>query len=258
MRKLLIILCFLFLKAYAGQINIYAASDLVFALEEIKDIYNEKYPEDKIRIIYGSSGKGFNQVVNGAPYDLIFSANISYVEKLKKYGFVISPIKLYAFGRIVLWTRKDTGIDVSKGVGVLLDRDVRKIAVANWKHAPYGVAAKECLEFYGIFDRIKDKLVIGENISQTAQYAQTGAADVGIVALSLAKSKLMENSGKYVLLTYKCHSPIKQAFAILKHAKEEEERLKTAERFFKFINTTISRKILKKYGFQIPDEDKTP
>ncbi len=253
MKKIFLSFLSLIAVSFAGEINIYAASDLVFAFKELKKVYKEKYPQDRIRVIFGSSGKGYSQIVNSAPFDIIFSANELYVKKLEEKGLTISPIKLYAYGKIVLWTRKDSGIDVKKGINVLLDKKVKKISIANWKHAPYGVAAKECLEYYNLFEKVRDKLIIGENIAQTAQYAESGAADVGIIALSLALSDRLKREGIYYLLSEKCYSPIRQAYAILKHAKEDKERFDTAMRFFNFISSKEAKKILKKYGFSLPE-----
>ncbi|WP_028951262.1 molybdate ABC transporter substrate-binding protein [Sulfurihydrogenibium subterraneum] len=257
MKKLLgIVLALLFaLKVYAGEITVYAAADLTYAFDELLKVYKQKYPQDKVKAIFGSSGKGFSQVVNGAPYDVFFSADMGYVEKLKQQGLTLSDVKLYAIGRIVLWTRKDSGIDVSKGINVVLDPKVKKIAIANWEHAPYGVAAKECLEYYKLFDKVKSRLVLGENINQTAQYIETGAADVGFIALSIAKSEKLQKVGTYYLLPANCHSQIKQGYAILKHANTDKETFETAKRFYDFIATPEARKIFIKYGFVLPGEE---
>lgn len=238
----------------ATEITIYAASDLIYAFEEVKRLYESKYQNDKLKIVYVSSGKGYNKIVNGAPYDIVFSANMDYVERLKKEGFVISDIKPYAVGRIVIWALKSSDVDVSKGVDVLLDPKIKRISVANWEHAPYGVSAKQCLEYYGIFNKVKNKLVLGENISQTAQYIEIGSVDVGIIALSLAKGEKLLSKGNYYLLPENCHQQILQGSAILKNALKDKERYKTAKRFFEFINSPEVRKIMNKYGFILPGE----
>ncbi len=244
-----------FIKAFSGEITLYAASDLIYAFNEIEKLYESKYPKDKIKIIYGSSGKGYNQIVNGAPFDVYFSANMDYVEKLKEQGLVISEIKPYAVGRIVMYTLKGNGIDVNKGINVTLDPKVSKLAIANWEHAPYGKAAKECLEHYNIFGKVKYKLVLGENISQTVQYIILGTADVGFVALSLAKSEKLSKMGNYYLLPESCHGRITQGVAILKNVSSDKEKFKTARRFFTFMFTPETRKIMNKYGFILPGEN---
>jgi len=238
----------------AAEITIYAAADLTYAFTEIKKVYENKFPKDKLKIIYGSSGKGYTQIINGAPYDIIFSADMGYVEKLKQQGYVISEVRPYAVGRIVLWTLKNGGIDVSKGINTILDPKVKKIAIANWEHAPYGIAAKECLEHYKLFDKVKNKLVLGENINQTAQYVETGAVDVGFIALSIAKSDKLMREGVYYLLPDTCHKQILQGAGILKNASSDKEKLETAKRFFDFMSTPEARKIMIKYGFVLPGE----
>ncbi len=253
--KIFILVLFIFIEnIYAKEIIVFAAADLLYTLNEVKNLYNHKNPNDKIKIIYGSSGKGFNQILNGAPIDIFFSANIAYIEKLKEMNFTAMEIRIYAIGRIVLWWKKENKNNLKDGINVLLNPEIKKIAIANWKHAPYGIAAKECLEFYNIFDRIKDKLILGENISQTAQYIQIGAADVGIIALSLAKSEVLKKDGEYYILPENCHQQIQQAYVILKHATSNSEREKIAKRFYEFIQSKESREVFKKYGFLLPNE----
>jgi molybdate transport system substrate-binding protein len=243
-------------QAYGKEITIYSASDLVYAFSEIKKIYEKKYPQDKLRIIFGSSGKGYHQALNGAPFDIIFSANMKYVELLKQKGIAISDVVPYAYGKIGIWTRKDSNIDLSRGIEVVLSPDVKKIAIANWEHAPYGAASKECLEHYKLFKEVKKKFVIGENISQTAQFAEIGAADIGFIAYSLAKSEKLEKKGKFYLLPDSCHKPIKQGMAILKHSQQNKGKYQTALRFFNFMQTEKVRKIMAKYGFALKDKEK--
>jgi len=238
----------------AAEITVYAAADLTYAFTEIEKVYENKFPKDKLKIIYGSSGKGYTQIINGAPYDIVFSADMGYVEKLKQQGYVISEVRPYAVGRIVLWTLKNSSIDISKGINAILDPKVNKIAIANWEHAPYGIAAKECLEHYKLFDKVKNKLVLGENINQTAQYVETGAADVGFLALSIAKSDKLMREGGYYLLPDTCHKQILQGAGILKNASSDKKKLETAKRFFDFMSTPEARKIMIRYGFVLPGE----
>lgn len=251
---LLILLTF-FVKTFAAEITVYAAADLTFAFNEIEKLYESKYPQDKLKIIYGSSGKGYSQVINGAPFDIFFSADMNYVNKLKKQGFIMFEVKPYAVGRLVLFTLKDSGIDLSKGINVGLDPKVRKIAIANWEHAPYGKAAKQCLEHYNLFDKLKEKIVVGENITQTAEYVTLRAAEVGFIALSLAKSDKLSKIGNFYLLPESCHNRIVQGVGILKNAASNNEKLEAAKRFFNFIFTPEGRKIMVKYGFVLPGEE---
>lgn len=158
---LLMVSTLLTFKAEAGEITVYNAADLVYAMADIQKEYVKQYPNDIIKMVFGSSGKGYTQIVNGAPYDMVLSADMGYVYDLQEKALVISDIKPYAIGRIVLWKMKNSKLNFSKGINVLLDPSINKIAIANWEHAPYGVAAKECLEYNKIFDKVKNKFVLG-------------------------------------------------------------------------------------------------
>jgi molybdate transport system substrate-binding protein len=235
---------------FAGEFTIYAASDMQYAMKEIVAAYKNAHPNDEAKIVFGASGKGYTQIQNGAPYDLYFSADMGYVNKLEKEGLTITPVKMYAVGRIGLWARKDAGIDVSKGIDALFDPKVMKIAVANWEVAPYGVAAKNVMLHYGVFEKVKDKIVLGENVSQTLQYIQTGAAEIGFVPHSLALSENAKKDGVFQLLPANTHNEIKQGYAVLKNANGNSAVME----FYKFIETSDVRKILDKYGFALPGE----
>lgn len=250
MRLLTLFLFVFFGLVKAEVIRVYAAADLQFALRELADLYMEKYPEDKIELIFGSSGKGFAQIKAGAPYHIFFSADMKYVEELYREGYAITKPKPYAIGRIVLWTRKDSGLDPSKFPEVLLDPRVKRIAIANWEHAPYGRASKEILEAYGVFQKVKDKLVIGENIAQTASYIRSGAADLGFIALSLAKAPELERVGRYWLVPEDKHERILQGYVITK----EGQKVVGARRFYEFVASTEAREVFVKYGFLLPGE----
>ncbi len=241
----------LFGFVYGETIRVFAAADLQYALREIANLYMKKHPEDKIELIFGSSGKGYAQVRAGAPYHMFFSADMKYVEKLYEEGYVITKPKPYAIGRIVLWARKDSGLDPSKFPAVLFDKRVSKIAIANWEHAPYGKASKEALESYGVFGKIRDKLVLGENIAQTASYIKSGAADIGFIALSLARAPELEKVGIYWLIPENRHGRILQGYAITK----EGQRLKNIQRFYNFVASPEARRVFIKYGFMLPGED---
>lgn len=250
MRLIILFLLLSFSLVKAEVIRVFAAADLQFALRELADIYMKKYPEDKIELIFGSSGKGFAQIKAGAPYHIFFSADMKYAEELYKEGYAITKPKPYAIGRIVLWTRKDSGLDPSKFPEVLLDPRVKRIAIANWDHAPYGKASKEALEAYGVFQKVKDKLVIGENIAQTASYIRSGAADLGFIALSLAKAPELEMVGRYWLVPEDKHKRILQGYVITK----EGQKVASARRFYEFVSSKEARKVFTKYGFLLPGE----
>ena len=163
------------------KIAIAAAADLKFAMDSIISVFKSQHLGTDIDVTYGSSGKFFEQISNDAPFDIFFSADKDYPNKLQEKGFTVGSGKAYGIGQIVLWSKKtDPNLLQMK---TLLNADIKKIAIANAEHAPYGKRAKESLEYYKLYERVQDKLVYGENIAQTAQFVTTGAADIGIVAL---------------------------------------------------------------------------
>jgi molybdate transport system substrate-binding protein len=163
-------------------------------------------------------------------------------------GLVDGVPRPYAIGRIALWSRKGSGVDISKGMKVLLDPRVRTIAIANPDHAPYGRRSKEALLQSGLWEKVTRKIVTGENISQAAQFAQIGNADVGIVSLSLALSPPMMKDGRYILIDAASHKPLEQSFVILKSAAAKPG----VHGFATFMGSREAREILKKYGFTVP------
>lgn len=226
------------------KVSVAAASDLKFALDSVISIYHKQYPTHKIEVTYGSSGKFLEQIQHNAPFDLYFSADVSYPQKLKEVGLTISDVKIYGIGRIVIWSKKiDPNIEEMNS---LLNPNLNKIAIANPEHAPYGERAKESMLYYKIYDTVKSKFVFGENISQTAQFVQLGAADIGIVALSLALSPNMQEEGSnYYVIPENSHKPLEQGYVILDHAKNNENAIK----FYDFIASQTAVSILKHFGF---------
>lgn len=237
-------------SAYAEKITIAAASDLKFAMDDVVKLFKKDHPADEIEVIFGSSGKTFTQIQQGAPYDIFFSADISYPQELADKGFASSKIKLYAIGRIVLWS---TVKDASKmTLGSLIDPSLTHIAIANPKHAPYGKRAEEALRKIKIWDKIESKLVYGENIAQAAQFVQTGNAQIGIIALSLAVNPEFTSKGGYFLIPSNLHNPLEQAYIITKRA----EKNLLAKKFADFMEDKSVRSIMIKYGFLLPNEMK--
>ncbi|WP_294892237.1 MULTISPECIES: molybdate ABC transporter substrate-binding protein [unclassified Sulfuricurvum] len=224
----------------AGEVNIAAAADMKYALGDIAKLYMKRHPETKINTMFGSSGKAFTQISNGAPYDIYYSADIDYPKKLKAAGKAVGDVKPYAIGRIVLWSNT---IDTSKGMNTLLSPNIKKIAIANPEHAPYGRAAVAALKSYGIYEKIKDKLIYGENINQTAQYAQTKAADVAILALSISSSPALRDIPSF-LIPKESHPELVQGYVLVKNNSE-------ASAFISFFETKEANEILKKYGFVV-------
>ena len=234
-----------FARGQGQEIRIAAAADLKFAMAELSEKF-EKLTGTKVSATYGSSGNFFSQIQNGAPFDLFFSADIGYPKKLAT-AELAEPGTLYeyAVGRIVIWTPGDAQVDVTKQRWTaLLDASVRKIAIANPEHAPYGRAAVAALEKAGIYDSVKAKLVYGENISQAAQFVQSGNAEMGIIALSLASSPPMRG-GKSWIIPEEMHPAIEQAAIVLKSARNKD----ASKALLEFVRSREGRAILEKYGF---------
>ncbi len=242
-------LCFfLFFQVYQFQaqdkVLVAAASDLKFALDSVISVYQQNNPSGKIQVTYGSSGKFFEQIQHGAPFDMYFSADKRYPQKLHEKGFATSEVRIYGIGRIVLWSKR---LDPNKAkMNSLLDNRIKKIAIANPEHAPYGERAKESMIYYGSFAKVSSKLVYGENISQTAQFVQLGAADLGIVALSLALSPNMKKSGgMYYVIPEESHQPLEQGYVILEKGTNKQ----AVVQFYNFITSAEAIQILTHFGF---------
>src|SRR5208282_4826892 len=204
-----------------------------------------------LRVSYGSSGNFFSQIKNGAPYDVFFSADIQFPQKLESAGLTEpGTIYEYAAGTIVVWVPNASKLDLDQGLAVLLDSGIHKIAIANPLHAPYGRAAVAALQHDGIYDKVKDKLVLGEDIAQTAQFVQSGNADAGILALSLAVAPAMKERGRYVKIPSADYPPIIQAAVIIKATKHQE----LAEQFLKFIEEPATVALMEHYGFVVPKD----
>jgi molybdate transport system substrate-binding protein len=233
----------------AGQdLAVAAASDLQAAFPAVAAQF-EKESGHHVTVTFGSSGNFVAQIQNGAPFDLFFSADIDYAKRLVSASLA-EPDSLYeyAVGKIVLWTRKDSGIDVTRGLKVLQDAAVRKIAIANPEHAPYGRAAVAALKQAGLYDAVQPKIVLGENISQTAQFVQSGNADVGIIALSLAAAPRTKEIGSYAEIPAGSYPPIEQAAVILRASKNKA----LARDFLTFLKKPDTVRLLQTFGFDVP------
>ena len=226
------------------KVTIVVAANLKTAMDSIQKVYKTKYPNDVIQITYGASGKFYEQISNGAPFDLFFSADMNYPKLLKNESFAVSPIKRYAVGRLAIWSKK---IDPNTAkMNSLLDSQVKKISIANPKTAPYGAKAIESSKYYKIYDKIKNKLVFGENIAQAAQFVALGAAEIGVIALSDALSPAMKKEkGKYYVIPQQSHEPLEQGCVILKHGKDNA----VAKRFYDYISSEKAVQILTYYGY---------
>ena len=231
-----------------GAVTIAAASDLSYAMNEIAANF-ENTTGCPVRVSVGSSGNFLSQIENGAPFDIFFSADIEYPKKLEGEGLAApESTYLYAIGKIVLWTTKDSRADVNQGLGALRDPAVKRIAIANPRHAPYGRAAEQALRRSGIYEAVKDRLVFGENISQAAEFVESGNADAGILALSLVLSPTLKDKGRAWTIPENLYIPIQQGAVILRGAPNA----RGAKQFLDFIKTPPIAALLERYGFSLP------
>ncbi len=252
MLRIIAIICALVLSGVhlvgAEDMTIAAASDLNFAFKELVVEY-EKTTGNHVKLSLGSSGNFYAQIQNGAPFDLYFSADIGYPRKLEEAGLTVSgSLYRYAVGRIVLWAGTASRLDVSKGFDVLREPGIRKIAIANPKHAPYGRAAVAAMESFKVYESVKDKLILGENISQAAQFIESGACEIGVIALSLAMAPAMSGKGVYWEVPVEAYPPLEQGAVILKQSKNQE----AARRFLEFMQGSQGQEIMRRYGFLLP------
>ncbi len=248
----------LFASASAQELKVAAASDLSSAMQKLVPVF-EKQTGIHVSVSLGSSGNFFAQIQNGAPFDVFLSADKSYPEKLAQAGQAEpGTLAPYARGRLVIWVTNTStfhfevkeGNILSGGLDTLTRPEVRKIAIANPEHAPYGRAAVAALAHYKIYDQVKNKLVLGENISQTAQFAQSGSVDIGFIALSSAISEAMAKSGHYVLLPEESYPPIEQAGVVIKVSNNKEQ----AKRFLNFLTSAEGQAVLHSLGFGPPQK----
>ena len=226
-------------------LTVAAASDLQAALPEVIKRF-ERDANATVTVSFGSSGNFFAQIQNGAPYDVYLSADIDYPKRLIATGRAdASSLYQYATGRLVLWTRKGSGIDVSVGLRSLSDPRVKRIAIANPKFAPYGRAAEAALRYEKVYDAVRDKLVLGDNISQTAQLVDSGNASVGLIALSLAVGPALRARGTYSEIPAAAHAPIDQAAVIV----SASARQPLAREFLAYLKRPDISQHLHRFGF---------
>jgi molybdate transport system substrate-binding protein len=240
-----IIAFFLFASCHPGKhkLTIATAANVQYPMEELtKEFTGESGIE--CNVIPGSSGKLTAQIKSGAPYDIFISADMKYPEELYRNGFTTNPPEVYAYGRLVLWTLDS----IPPAIKRLDSPFYRHIAIANPQIAPYGQAAVQCLKFYGMYDKIADRLVFGENISQTSQFIISGTAQAGFTAKSVVLSPRMNNKGTWTEIDGDSYSPIAQGVVIIKRQKDNS---KEATVFYDFIFSEKSKEILKKYGYLV-------
>jgi len=238
-------------EAAERAINVAAAADLSAALEEVAANY-KKHSGVEVKLSFGASGALTQQIQNGAPFDIFFSADTDYPRQLIAGGQADgATLYRYAVGELVLWVPKDSPLDLErKGMDVLLDPSVRKIAIANPRHAPYGRAAVAALQHYGLYEKVKDRLVLGENISQAAQFAESGNAQVGFVALAHAIAPAMQGKGKYWVVPTETYPALDQAVIAISHSAHQQD----AAAFLEYVKTAETLAVLRRYGFSVPEQ----
>lgn len=230
-----------------GEITVAAASDLRPAFEELGALFEAK-TGTTVTFSFGSSGQLREQIINGAPFDLFASANVEFVDEVIESGRGVAATKAdYALGRIVLWA--PSGVALPAEIGELTDARFRRITIANPEHAPYGLAAKQALETAGVYSAVESRLVYGENISDTFRIAQSGNAEVGIVALSLA----IADGSIYTLVPAELHEPLEQALVVTSTGPAGD----AATAFAEFLGSPEGRDVMIRYGFVLPG-DPTP
>lgn len=231
--------------AQSKPLTVFAAASLRYAMEEVVAVYKEQNPGTQIEVAFGSSGKAYAQVTNGAPWDIFFSADMSFPEKLLEGGFAVGNVKQYAVGKLAIWQRKGGSLDLQTGLQGLASKSIRKVAIANPELAPYGAAAVAALKKQGLWEALQPKLVMGENISQAAHFAASGAADAGLIAYSLALAPDMVNLGEYVLVDAALYPPMPLGFVVLKQGADHP----LAAPFTAFFSSETAKKIMEKYGY---------
>jgi len=233
------------------EINVAAAADLSSAMQEVATNY-EKRTGVLVKLSFGASGALTQQIQNGAPFDVFFSADMDYPRQLITGGQADgATLYRYAVGQLVLWVPQDSPLDIEhKGMGVLLDPSVKKISIANPQHAPYGRAAAAALKHYGLYEKLGDRLVLGENVSQAAQFVESGNAQAGFVALAHAMAPSMQGKGRYWIVPAEAYPALDQGVVLLSHSPHRQD----AAAFLGFMKTQEAAGVLGHYGFTSPDQ----
>jgi molybdate transport system substrate-binding protein len=230
-------------------ISVAAAANLKAVMADLKDGFEAEHPEAEVSVTTGASGNFFTQIQNGAPFDLFFSADRDYPQKVVAAGLgAPSGEVVYAIGKLVVWAPRDSPLPLErKGIAAVADPAVKKLAIANPAVAPSGRAAEAALRAAGIYEAVKDRLVLGESVSQTAQFAHSGAADVALIPLSLTFAPELKD-GKFVVVPPDTYPPQEQSAVVLKGAKEAA----LAQAFVGFVTSSKGRASLRKYGYSLP------
>jgi molybdate transport system substrate-binding protein len=244
-------LVFLVACAAGQEITVAAAADMNAVLPELAARYT-KQTGQVVKLSFGSSGNLTNQIRNGAPFDVFFSADEEYPRQLVADGLAAGDsLYRYAVGRLVLWVPNESALDLQRlGVKALLDPSVKKCAIANPQHAPYGRAAEAALKHFGIYDQVAAKLVLGENVAQAAQFVESGNAQAGLIALSHALTPAMKKKGRYWTVPLDSYPPLNQAAVVLSQSKHQV----AARKFLEFVRAPEPASLLEEYGFSLSAE----
>lgn len=246
MKKIIIALSILCFSStlWAEKISVFVASSASKAINEVKEAFLKKHPKDEVELVFGSSGKHYQLLKEGREFDLFFSADAKYAAQIHKDGNAITQPAVYALGVVALYSLDEKLLQGGAEALSQKAQSIKHLSIANPKVAPYGVAAEEVLKNLKIYDTFKDKLVLGDNISQPVNHIDTGAAEVAFVAYSLV-SPVNKPKGKAVLVDTKLFSPLEQSFVITKYAKDK----KLAKAFYDFVLSKEGKTIIEKYGF---------
>ncbi len=249
MSKLLtVLLLFAGTIAASQEITVAAAADMSAALPELVSAYTKKTGQT-VKLSFGASGNLTNQIRNGAPFDVFFSADEQYPQQLITEGLASKDtLYRYAVGRLVLWVPRDSQLNVDKlGIKALLDPSVKKISIANPATAPYGRAAEATLRHFEIYDQVSSRLVLGENVSQAAQFVESGNAQAGLIALSHALAPAMKDKGRYWTVPLDAYPTLNQAVVVISKSKQQE----AARKFLDFLRGPEASSLLTSYGFSL-------
>jgi molybdate transport system substrate-binding protein len=249
-RFISILLLFLPLAAFAGdKLFIAAAANFVYVLDPLNVQFRKLEPDTEVTVTTGSSGNLVAQITNGAPYDLFLSADMSFPEALIKSGYgEKESLTRFAVGRLVLWTTKP-GLKLSSVANTVRSPAVQKLAIANVETAPYGRAAKEALVKLGVWTSVEPKVVTGENITQTAQFVETGNADAGFVAMSLVLSPKLKTKGVWIEVPSELYAPLDHGAVITKHGRDNA----AAKRYLLFLHSAEAKEIFARFGYRVPE-----
>jgi molybdate transport system substrate-binding protein len=238
--------------AEQGTVRVAAAADLRFTMDEIVEAFRRERPALDLLVTYGSSGNFYAQLSNRAPFDIFFSADVDYPRRLIRQGLALADTEfIYGVGRLVVWVPRNSPIEVEKlGMQALRSPSVRRIAIANPRHAPYGRAAEAAMKSLGVFDQVKNRLVLGDSVMQTAQFVDSGAAEVGLISHSLALAPPLRDKGRFWEVPIDAYPRREQGGVILSWAKDRP----AAEGLRDFVLTEDGRAILRRHGFRFQGE----